>query len=229
MSPRNKKVLIIGGTSSLASKIIECAQVDGYELYCTTRRNKFEDNHKVTWLNLKLESLDSISDLLTQIREEKFERIIVLLGAVTNRDYFQIQYEEIAEYYRTYLTNLNYLFTKLISHLEELGNILLMSSRAASNPSFDAHYSAVKSGLEGYVRSSVRVLSPMQSAVTVSSGLILNSSMYKDMDESIRESHEERSQGKLLELEEAGSLLWALTPDKTIGYSGTTIRIGPDY
>jgi NAD(P)-dependent dehydrogenase (short-subunit alcohol dehydrogenase family) len=104
-----------------------------------------------------------------------------------------------------------------------------MSSRAGSNASYDVHYSAVKSALEGYVRSSARTLSSNQSIIGISSGLIQNSRMYLDMKPEHRESHIERAGESLITVEELCSQIWNLSADKSSENNGKIIHLGPVY
>ena len=226
----SKRLLIVGGTSSLAHTLIGVAKHESYEITATVRGNlgNFEDS-QTKWINLNLSNKYSIENFLVDLSDTQFDRVIFLIGATTNKEFLEISYDEILQYYTTYAVNSLYLLQKSLPYLKDTANILVMSSRSGSKPSYDVHYSAVKSALEAFVRSSAKKLAKNQSIVAISSGLIKGSRMYLDMKPEHRILHEVRAGGSLITLEEICAQIWCLNPKETIENSGQTIHLGPIY
>ena len=225
-----KQVLIIGGTSSLAGKLSAFAKEESYDVTATFRGNISKDRDpRIKWANLELSQKESVEEFFDELSDIKYDRVLFLVGAVTNKYFLDMSYSEMLHYYSTYVVNSLYLLQKCSSLLKMTSNIIVMSSRAGSNASYDVHYSAVKSALEAYVRSSAKSLGKNQSIVAVSSGLIEGSKMYLDMKPEHRNSHKIRAGGSLVTIDELCAQIWSLKADKTIKNNGKTIYIGPIY
>ena len=230
MNLTTKRVLIIGGSSSLVPTLYRIAKAESFEITASFRGDlTHSQDMNIQWLNLELSEKDSIDGFLEELNNIKFDRILFLIGSVTNKYFLKMTYSEIANYHLTYAVNSLYLLQKCLSNIKETSNILVMSSRAGSNASFDVHYSAVKSALEAYVRSSAQALAENQSIVAISSGLIEGSKMYLDMKAEHQISHKIRAGGSLITINELCSEIWSLQPHKTIKDNGKTIHIGPVY
>ena len=92
-----------------------------------------------------------------------------------------MSHSEMLRYYSTYVVNALYLLQGCLKNIKPTSSIIVMSSRAGSNASYDVHYSAAKSALEAYVRSSAGALPVNQSIIGISCGLVENSRMFLDM------------------------------------------------
>ena len=223
-----KRTLILGGTSSLAAILCRFAKGEYFEDTATYRDSfcKNRDIH-INWLNLELSEKNSIENFLVQIKDSKFERVFFLISAVTNKYFLNMSYTKLSKYFSTYVVNSLCLLQNCLSNIHPTSNILVMSSRAGANASYDVQYLAVKSTLEGYVRSLARALSSNQGIIGISSGLIQNTRMYLDMKPEHRESHKERAGESLITVEELCSLIWNLSADKSSENNGKIIHLGP--
>jgi NAD(P)-dependent dehydrogenase (short-subunit alcohol dehydrogenase family) len=230
MTDGRKSVLILGGNASLASKIIELIDRNQYQITCTFRKDKPQGHQDfIHWKYLDLENRESIESLLSEIENQRFERIFSFLGEVINSPIQELSYLSILQYHTSHTVNYLYLLTKLAPFLKHGGNMVVMSSRAANNPSYSIHYAATKAALEAYVRCSAMFMGEGTSIVAISSGLIEGSQMSIDMAPEIRDSHRNRARGSLLTREEFAEILWSHTPDLTRAMNGQTIQIGPQY
>lgn len=223
------RLLILGGTSSFAGKIIDRAKESKYEIFSTVRAQGYEESIEVSnIIYLDLESLDSIEYFIERIRDYNFSHVTCLIGSLSNKSSNSI-YSEYKKYIETYVTNLIYLFDKLLidNNLNEKSKLLIMSSRSAKYGSYDYLYSVSKVAIETYVKSKSKAVPGIQ-INCVSLGLVQDSKMYKLMPPEIVTSHKLRSRNKLLNLSEIASILISLFDDKGI-VSGDTVYIGPQY
>lgn len=186
-------------------------------------------SNDLLWVPLDLKSHDSISEFLQSISENNFERIIVLIGATSNLEGDTGSLDLLYSYYENYISGLHYLIRQVIPLLQEPGNMVVLSSRAASHPSFDAHYAATKGALESLIRSLAPKLSSLQSVICIAPSLIENSEMYYEMSAENIEKHRSRSSKKLLDTNDIARFIFEMSPQVTQEINGRTIPIGSDY
>lgn len=225
-----KSILIIGGTSSLAENLIRVAKEESFDITATFRgclENELDD--QIHWMNLELSEIESIERFLINLGEKKFDKVFFLIGAVTNKYFLEMTHIELLKYYSSYVANSVYLLQKCFLFLKTTSRILVMSSRAGTNVSYDVHYSSMKSALEAFVRSSSKALTANQSIIGISSGLIENSRMYLDMKPEHRISHKIRAGGSLITVEDLCSEIWLLSSSQSTENNGHTIHVGPIY
>ena len=148
---------------------------------------------------------------------------------MTNRHLLDISYSAILRYYSTYVVNALYLLQRCLKNIKPTSSIIVMSSKAGSNASYDVHYSAAKSAVENYFRSSAGALAGNQSIIGISCGLVENSRMSLDMKPKHRESHKNRARGRLITAEELYSQIWKLIDERTSVKNGKVIHVGPVY
>ncbi len=229
------RLLVVGGTSSLAPGIFKLAVESGYEIFATHRHQLPPDTDiAVTWFYLDIESKDSVDAFLSRLHNLSFSRIIFLAGATFGRVGHEISTDDLSEYLRIQLINPVYLIGKLIHHLEvsTSSNMIYMSSRAASFGSADWPYGIAKAGIQNYISSLSQSQKPPVSILSVVSGLILDSKMQKRMSSDTLYSHVKRAHavgGKLLTLNEITQHIWELDPDSTSCLQGTVLPLGPVY
>jgi NAD(P)-dependent dehydrogenase (short-subunit alcohol dehydrogenase family) len=107
--------------------------------------------------------------------------------------------------------------------------MVVLSSRSASHPSFDAHYAATKGALESLIHSIAPKLPNSQSVICIAPSLIENSEMFHEMTPENIERHKIRSSKKLLNLNEIAEFISAMSPQVTQLMNGRTISLGSDY
>jgi NADP-dependent 3-hydroxy acid dehydrogenase YdfG len=170
-----KKVLIIGGTSSLAQPIISKLENNGYEIAAMTFRQVDKIYNNYTWIKLDLYDKHSIEMFFTFLPKHFYSKIIFLSGSGLGRSYKDVAEDEMISFYDAFLINYISLIMNLTHMLEFDGQIVFISSIAADIPIQDAHYSAVKAGVEAFVRSASSQLSDNQSMFSISPATITDS------------------------------------------------------
>ena len=170
-----KNVLIIGGTSSLSKPIISKLENDGYQITAMTFRQVEKIYENYTWIKLDLYDKHSLEMFFTFLPKTFYSKIIFLSGSSLGKNYKDATDEEWVSFYKAFLINYIYLITNLTHLLDDDGQLIFISSIAANIPIQDAHYSAVKAGVEAFVRSASSQLSNNQSMFSISPTTITDS------------------------------------------------------
>jgi NAD(P)-dependent dehydrogenase (short-subunit alcohol dehydrogenase family) len=113
--------------------------------------------------------------------------------------------------------------------LETPGNLIYISSIAASNSSFDCHYSAVKAGVSAYLKSRSRFLDTNQSSFSIAPSLIEGTKMYLEMSPETVANHLVRNKGRLTSVDEISRYVWAQNPEISLALNGKLISVGNEY
>lgn len=172
-----KKVLIIGGTSSLAKPIISKLEKNGYEIDALTFRQaeKINLEKNYTWIKLDLYDTKSIEMFFSFLPDNFYSKIIFLAGSGLGKSYKDVDALEMESFYKAFLLNYISLIINLSNRLDFDGQLIFISSIAAKIPIQDAHYSAVKAGVEAFVRSASSQLSQNKSMFSISPATITDS------------------------------------------------------
>jgi NAD(P)-dependent dehydrogenase (short-subunit alcohol dehydrogenase family) len=220
-------VLVIGGTSSLASPLIKLLTKLKCAVVATSRsgtQNGLLSDVK-TWLSLDMSSRVSIEKFLATMGSRRFNLILIFIGAPSKDK------KNSAVYVETYLTNMIFLIQNLLPFLKTNVETALVhvSSRSSLYPSRDVLNSAVKGGLNSALRSMTRHLPREAKMVSVAPGLILDSTMANNMPAAIRLEHIQRSSKALLDLDGFAEEFLKIIMKMQDIENGSVIELGPNY
>lgn len=220
-----KEVLILGGSSSLAGRVISDLLAAGCNVTATNRQPNSSKATSLDWLALDISKTPSIDSFLSAIAQRKFDAILLFIGAPSKVSQFA------SDYVQTYFTNTLFLVERLLSQLKKdsSSGFIHISSRSSIYPSRDMLYSAVKSGLNAGFRSMTIGLDNRIKIISVATGLILGSSMANDMPDEIRKDHLMRSKENLLDVGAFSSKILGLMAEMDNLETGSIIEIGPSY
>jgi len=220
-----KEVLILGGSSSLAERVISDLLAGGCNVTATSRPPNSSKVPSLVWLELDISKTLSMDSFLSAITQREYDAILFFIGAPSKVS------RSTSEYVETYFTNTLFLVERLLSHLKKdsSSGFIHISSRSSIYPSRDMLYSAVKSGLNAGFRSMTIGLDNSIKIISVATGLILGSSMANDMSDELREDHLMRSKETLLDVGEFSSKLLGLLAEIDNLDTGSIIEIGPSY
>lgn len=223
-----KKLLVIGGTSILSENIAHLARLENYEIETTSRGGKICSYADIQY-ELDLGSLENVENFLLDVSKNKYHRIIILTGEASGIEINSTAAVAIQDYYAAHLINTIYLIDRLMTKLETPGNLVYISSIAATNSSYDCHYSAVKSGVSAYIKSRSRFLANNQSSFSIAPSLILDTKMYLGMSPETVANHLVRNRGRLTSADEVSKFVWAQKPEITMALNGQMISVGNEY
>ena len=177
-----KKVLVIGGTSSITPDIINKLELNGYVIDLMTFRQPNKEYGNYNWQYLNLEDMSSVENLLKIMPENYYSKILFISGNSLGQYNGNVPFKELQIFYDAFLLRYNFLIKESCKSLSDDGQIVYISSIAANIPIFDADYSAAKAGVQAFVRSLSCSLKPNQSAFSISPGLIYGSRVFEDMN-----------------------------------------------
>lgn len=227
-SSETKNLLILGGTSSVAEDIARLAYADNYRVILTFRAHKKNGDYG-SWYELDTEREESIDNFLAEIQGIKFDRVICLIGATTNSHYSKLNLTSTISYYSSQLAGICYLISRILANLKFDASFIVLSSKSANNKSYDIHYSAVKAGLQAFVKSISQFAVAQQSILCIAPSLIDKSTMYFQMTKSNRVIHNKKANGKLLSKDEISNFIWNLDNKMCFTLNGRVIEIGRDF
>ena len=227
-----KRMLILGGTSSLAKPFIQLALEEGYQITATTRKpDELLKVANINWERLDLESEQSILNFIRSVSKFKFDFIFDFIGKTSNFGEQEIDLLGINNYISSQISNHIYIILKVYKLLTPEGALINISTRSVEHGSFDIAYAASKAAIHNSVFSIKEKLSENQKVINVVSGLVENSTMFKQMAPDNILSHRIRANKELLTVESFANELINLCREKKDGQLSkySMIKIGPDY
>lgn len=219
----------------MAEEIIACAIREGYVIEATRRDSVTAeyDTSVSRFHELDLEKRESVEQFLSEIRNNKYQRVICLIGKTYSSFSNRIDLDDIHKYFDMYCARLFYLINQICDNnlLDyDLSQCTVLSSRAGKFASYDPFYSAAKGATTSFVRSLSKKLGHNKNVVSLSPGLIIGSKMEREMTRENIESHLSRSNNLLLDVKEASSQIWqkSLIEKCQVG-TETDYMLGPEY
>ena len=229
------RLLVIGGTSSLAPQLFELANKENFDIYATYRDSVAvpKPSH-IKWLYLDFSTPKSIDLFFLQIQGLNFARIIFLVGKSSGFKLENFSDEDFDSYFKTQLMQPIKVIDRLISFLEseKPANLIFVSSRSAIYGSYDWPYGVVKAGIQNFVISASRLIKYPKSVLSVASGLILGSTMQMEMNDEVIDSHRNRAHRngfQLMTTKDFANEVWGLDPVTTLEMNGHVVELGAQY
>lgn len=227
-----KKVLVLGGSSSVAENFLIKALTEGYEITATTRKKEFcLEKSSLRWEYLDLDSEHSILNFIASVSEIKFDVILDFIGKTSKSESQNFDFADLNNYFKSQITNHVYLLLRIKELLSVNGSLIYLSSRSVEYGSFDIPYAASKAAIHNSFFSLKNKLLSGQKIINVLSGLIEDSTMFKEMSTETILSHQKRAGAELITIEkfavELIELCRNLNDEKFSKYS--LLKIGPDY
>ena len=229
------KLLVIGGTSSLAPQLFELAEKDSFDIYATYRESESVSGpSNINWLHLDLSKRESIDLFFLQIQNLKFVRIVFLVGKTSGFKPRIYSEGDLASYFKTQLIQPIKVIDRLVSFLEseKPANLIFISSRAALYGSHDWPYGVAKAGVQNFVTSTSKLIEKPKSVLSVASGLIVGSTMQIEMADEVLHSHKNRARENgfdLMTINDFVRQIWKLNPVVTLEMNGQVVEIGAVY
>lgn len=229
------KLLIVGGTSSLAPYLFKLAEKENFNIFATYREvEPNTERSDIRWLNLNFSDHESIDRFFLEIENLEFTRIIFLVGKSSGFIQENFSDDNLQSYFHVQLLQPIKAIDRLLSFLEteQPANFIFVSSRAALYGSYDWPYGVAKAGIQNFVTSASKFMLSPRSALSVASGLIVGSRMQMEMNDEVVNSHKERASKNGFRLMTANDFvaeLWKLSPITTLEMNGKVVEIGAVY
>ena len=216
-SVSKRRLLVLGGTSSLADAVIDKALALGFTVHATRRNST---NHHVredidAWHELDLDESSSVKDFIDSVSMEKFDTVICLLGKVFQTSDLESNrnFEKLTNYFTSQVVRLSVVCQFLIEECMSeypTSSFIYLSSRSAVNGSWDQYYACAKGAMHSYFLSLANKVEIHSQIILVVSGLIQNSRMYQQMSPENRQKHLTLSGGFLPNTEDFANFVFEL-------------------
>jgi|TARA_B100000795_G_scaffold185200_1_gene140625 3-oxoacyl-[acyl-carrier protein] reductase len=226
-----KKILIIGGNSSIGLSIIK-KFVDKGDYVITTyndkanRENLLGENIQSIHLDLENEkSIDKFTKQLYKITN-KIDSAIFLSSILPGKKFTQYEDNDIDKVMAINFTGQVKLLHRLIKIFKKNSSLLMFSSISAEKGSYDPIYSASKGALSSFVKSIIPHLPKEVRINTIAPGLIEGSTMFKNMSGSLRTKHKSKiTSNKFLNIEDLSQIVFDLCQDHWSHLNGACIDL----
>lgn len=175
-----KKVLIIGGASSICDGIIPYLENNGYQIDTLTHRFGEKKDDGYNWLYLDLMSSDSVQIALEILPDNYYD--LILCTPTYNsgdRDTFNTPRIYLVDLFGTFIVNYLVLLRGLCKKMSDKGHLVFITSQVANRPSDMADYAAGKGALQTYVMSLSTKMGEEQVAYSISPAVIRDSTAHK--------------------------------------------------
>lgn len=231
-SSASEKLLIVGGTSSIAKLITSRAIDAGCEVFSTFRNSrKINPSKEVNWIPLDFSKIETVESALGDLESIHLDYIIYLSGSLSHLQHEDATLQSFDRYIKENITIPVWFLKNLIKKktFKENSKLTYVSSRSSEYGSHDYLYGIAKASLENFIKSVKFMKIPNLTLKIISSGLILGSEMEKSMPSEDSNRHYQSSKGKLLTLEQASSLIWKEATSDALVSTIERVQIGPNY
>lgn len=211
-----KKVLIIGGDSSLCEGIISIMENEGYDIDMLTYFDNKKINKKYNWHHLDLMNEESVDSFINIPKDNYYDKIICAptynSGTnnpfITNRKY-------LSDVYGKFVINYMIIIRSLLKKITKDGHIIFISTISANVPTDMVDYSATKSAIQAYVSSISKKTKGGQAVYSIAPGMIYDTPSFYERDE----EHSIEPAERLIKKEEIAKII--LNADES--YNGNVV------
>lgn len=235
MSLNGKKVLVVGGGTSIGQEVVENFLICGASVLVTVNKNRpsFLNHQDITVGELDLSNKTSLMLFCAEVVPEfgVVDVVVFLSGILPGRNLASYDYELMHQVMTVNFTGQAALLNRLLPHLAEQGLVLMVSSISAERGSFDPIYAASKAAQLGFVKSLAVWLAPKIRVNAIAPALIKDSTMFHDMQPKRRTYHKDHTPtGRLTTKEEIAGVILNLCEPAWSNVNGQVIRInGGEY
>lgn len=181
MNMQNKNVLLIGGTASISQEIIQTLEKNNFKIHTLTYRQKQKIYGNYNWKSLNLENSDSVDSFIKEIKNEKFNKIILVsASSASHLDILATTRSSLNFFYGNFFSNYIFLIKELFLNLDEDGQMIYISSVAANRPVPDVNYSTLKGSIQVFIQSLSTKSKGGQAIFSIAPGLIYDTPAFYD-------------------------------------------------
>tara|TARA_Y100000768_G_C23906227_1_gene647670 strand:- start:354 stop:1022 length:669 start_codon:yes stop_codon:yes gene_type:complete len=179
---KKNKVLIIGGSGSLG-QIVEKELINNdFEVLPSHTKKSNKD-----YIFIDLRSPKTFDNL--SMSNSKFEHVIICSGYEPFQNLKNLDFDHVQKMFQIHVTGPLMLIKYLVSNVMINNSIVLISSVASFQGSYDPSYSAAKGAVNSLTKSLARELAPKIRVNAIAPGLIKNSTVFNKMTTDFKEKH----------------------------------------
>jgi len=191
-----KKVLIIGGSSSICDEIISYLEEHGYEIDMLTYRDDRKIYGNYNWQHLDLTNKDSVENFINILPDQYYDKVICVPTYNSGgRNPFITSREYLSDLFGNFTINYMILIRSLFKKITKNGHIVYISTASANMPTDMVDYSAAKGALQNYVRSLSKKVTGEQVIFSIAPTMIYESAPYYQHLGIVPKGHKEKTLG----------------------------------
>ncbi len=190
----SKKCLVIGSRSSLGKEISEVFKSHGYQVIGTSREVNTDGKNAEYYLDLT--EPDSFENLSAKLG--KLDICIYCSGLLLGKALNQYPDQDLDLVFYVNVIGLINLLKIIENKINPNGHVLVLSSIAAFNGSFDPVYASSKAALTGFIRAMAKHSRNGITFNCIAPGLIKDTHMYNSFSKNDIERHIEETPLKVL-------------------------------
>ena len=225
----NKKVIIIGGSSSLGEVLQKDLLNLDYDITSTFfKNNNLLDKSRIDYVQLDLNNSLSIKKFMKnkKIINKKFDAIIFLSGIIEGKNIDQYEEKSIKRVMNINFIGFAMLFKMLKKNLSTKARIVILSSISADRGSYDPIYAASKGALISFMKSLSHWMGKNVRINCVAPGLIKDSNMFLQMSKTRQKYHKNDSLTReITKIEDLSKIILDIIQPHWQNMNGAVIRV----
>ena len=183
MKKTKKKILIVGGSSSVGRELIKNLNGGSHEIFSTYNKNKIRivGKKKITQFKLDITSELQVEKLIKKINKMRifFDKIIFLQGQFIGKQLKDFSTNNIKENLDINFIGQAILLKKIERRLNKDCLIIFVSSISAAKGSYDPIYAASKGAIISFVKSLATWCAPEIRCIALLPGVIKDTKMFE--------------------------------------------------
>lgn len=225
---KEKKIIIVGASSSIGSAIVSKFNSPKTRLIVThhSKQNiKFEEN--VHSVKLDLEKNKSIGNFIKEVHLilSHIDTIIFLAGILPGKNLKEYIPSDIEKVMTVNFTGQAKVIKGLLPLLDSNSQVIMISSISAQKGSYDPIYAASKGAILSFVKSLAVGLGGVR-VNAIAPGLIEDSKMYKEMSEDRQELHKSQTANRqLLNISDLADIVYDMSKNHWKHLNGACIDL----
>ena len=173
---KQKKILLIGGSSKVGVSLINNIDKNEFKIYSSYNKKKL-NNKNIIQHKLDLTSKNSLSRFIDHIND--LDIIILLSGVLKGKSLLNFTDNELENNFRKNFLSQIILLKRLFKKQKRKCMLIAISSISGRKGSFDPVYASAKGAMISFIKSISKWESPKIKCVGICPGLIQNTKMYK--------------------------------------------------
>jgi 3-oxoacyl-[acyl-carrier protein] reductase len=211
---KKNNIVIVGASSSIGNVIISKFRLQSTKIiatYFSKHDIEFEDD--IYPVKLDLDNKQSIDEFVKTVKSiiPHINTAIFLAGILPGNNLKEYNEADIEKVMAVNFTGQAKVIKGLLPLFDSDSQIIMMSSISAQKGSYDPIYAASKGAILSFVKSLATGLNGIR-VNAIASGLIENSTMYKEMSIEIQEWHRQQTyQKKLLQMSDLSDIIYDIS------------------
>ena len=173
---KQKKILIIGGSSKVGNSLINNIDKKDFQIYSTYNKKKL-NNKNILQYKIDLSSKNNFSNFTNKVYD--LDVIVLLSGALKGKKILDFKDDELENNFKINFLSQMILLKQLLRKQKKNCILIAISSISGRKGSFDPVYASAKGAMISLIKSISKWEAPKIRCIGICPGVILNTKMYK--------------------------------------------------